>query len=206
MTRTRRIALCLLAATIVGAGLAGFGVQRLEAQAKPKADKTAVAVVNVALLINKCKKNTAFQEEIQKRSQRLQQESKEKTDQINTMRLDLEVIANAQDYAKKEREVIEATVEFRAWQQIQQEYIVRDQRLNLIEVYGDIENTVAKVAQDMGYDLVMFSTPSPEFEQLNPEQLLQVMRNRRVIYQNDKIDITDVVLTQMDLDYQNRGN
>ncbi|MFN3165924.1 MAG: OmpH family outer membrane protein [Phycisphaeraceae bacterium] len=206
MTRPRRMMTCLFAAALLGIAFAGFGVSQLQAQPKAKADKTAVAVVNVAELINKCDKNQAFQAEIQKRNGRLQQEAKEKQDKINLMKLDLDAIPNAQDRAKKEREIIEAIAEFRAWQQIQQEVLVRDQRLNLIELYGDIDKTVAVVAEREGYDLVLFSTPTPDFEQLNPEQLLQVIGNRRVIYQTDKVDLTKVVLEQMNLDHLNDGN
>lgn len=206
MTRSRRLMICLFAAAMFGMGLAGFGVSQLQAQPKAKAEKTAVAVVNVAELINKCDKNQAFQAEVQKRSNRLQAEAKEKQDAINLMKLDLDAIANAQDRANKEREIIEAIAEFRAWQQIQQEVLVRDQRLNLIELYGDIDKTVAVVAEREGYDIVLFSTPTPDFEQLNPEQLLQVIGNRRVIYQTEKVDVTKVVLEQMNLDHLNDGN
>jgi len=204
MTRPRRIVICLIAAAVVGIGFAGVGVQRLQAQAAAKkAEKTAVAVVNVAFLINKCDKKTGFDEEIQKRAAAYERDQQKKQERINTMRLDYEVIANPQKRAEKEREIIQAIAEFRAWQQIQQEYIARDQRLNLIELYGDIDRTVATVAQREGYDLVLFSTPTPDFEKLNPEQLLQVIGNRRVIYQTDKIDITSVVLEQLNLDLLN---
>ena len=119
------------------------------------------------------------------------------------MRLDLDVIADPAARAKAEREIIQKIAEFRAWQQIQNEFLARDQRLNLIELYGDIDTTVAAVAKREGYDLVLFSTPTPDFEQLNPEQLIQVIGNRRVVYQDDKIDVTQIVLAQMNLDFQN---
>ena len=206
MTRTRQLMTCLIVATLIGVGFAGFGVSRLQAQPKAKAEKTAVAVVNVAELINKCDKNIAFQAEIQKRSAKLQQEAQEKQNKINLMKLDLDELANAQDRAKKEREIIKSLAEFRACYQIEQEYIVRDQRLNLIELYGDIDKTVAMVAEREGYDVVLFSTPTPDFEQLNPEQLLQVIGNRRVIYESPKVDMTKIVLEQMNLDHLNKGN
>lgn len=208
MTRSRQLMICLLAAALMGMGIAGFGAARLQAQAqpKPKAEKTAVAVVNVAELINKCDKNVAFQAEMQKRGNAFQQETQKKQNDINLMKLDLDDLANAQDRAKKEREIVKALAEFRAWYQIEQEDFVRDQRLNLIDLYGDIDKTVAMIAEREGYDVVLFSTPTPDFEQLTPEQLLQAIGNRRVIYQNDKVDLTQVVLGQMNLDHKNKGN
>ncbi len=206
MKRRTRLMICLLAAAAFGIGLAGFGAQRLEAQNQAKADKTAVAVVNVGELIQKCDKNTTFQGEMQKRRNTLKAESDKKQSDIKQMQLDLDLIANAQDRAKKEREIIEALSEFQAWQQIQQQYLLRDQRTFLIELYGDIDKTVAAVAERQGYDLVLFDTPSPDFEQLNPEQLVQAIGNRRVVYRSDKVNLTPLVLEQMNLDHQNRGN
>ncbi len=205
MTRHSRMMICLIAAATIGVGLTGLGVQRLQAQAQAKAEKTAVAVVNVAELIAKCNKNVSFQAEMQKKRTALQAEAQEKEKKINLMRADLDVIANPQDRAKKEREVIEALSEFQAWQQIQQQYILRDQRAFLIELYGDIDKTVAAVAERVGYDMVMFDTPIADFDQLNPEQLVQAIGNRRVIYRTDRVNLTPLVLEQLNLDHLNRG-
>lgn len=206
MTRHSRMMICLLAAATIGLGLTSLGVQRLQAQAAAKASKTAVAVVNVGELIQKCKKNVDFQAEMQKKRGTLQAEAEAKQNKINLLRADLDVIANAQDRAKKEREVIEALSEFQAWQQIQNQYILRDQRAFLIELYGDIDKTVAAVAQREGYDLVLFDTPIADFDKLNPEQLVQAIGERRVIYRTDNVNLTPLVLDQMDIAYQNRGN
>lgn len=208
MTRHSRIMTCLITAAALGIGLASYqflGLPQTQAQAPGKAPKTAVAVVNVADLINKCDKNKDFTAEVQRRIGKIQQESEEKQKKIKTMQLELDVIADAQQRTDKERQIIRAIAEFRAWQQIEQEYIARDQRLNLIDLYGDIDKTVAAVAQREGYDLVLFSTPTPDFSQLNPDQLIQVISNRRVIYQTDRVDLTKIVLEQMNLDYINRG-
>jgi len=196
--------LCLVIA-VVGIGFAGVGVQRLQAQAQAKAQKTAVAVVNVADLIAKCQKNVEFQEAAGKRRTQLQAEQEEKQKKINKLRTDLDLIGDAQSRSKMERDIIEAMSEFQAWQQIQQQYLLRDQRAFLIELYGDIDKTVASVAQREGYDLVLFDTPTPDFEQLNPEQLVQAIGNRRVIYRGDQINLTAMVLQQMNLNYLNRG-
>jgi len=204
MLRSRHTVLCLVIA-VVGIGFAGVGVQRLQAQAQAKAQKTAVAVVNVADLIAKCQKNVEFQEAAGKRRTQLQAEQEEKQKKINKLRTDLDLIGDAQSRSKMERDIIEAMSEFQAWQQIQQQYLLRDQRAFLIELYGDIDKTVASVAQREGYDLVLFDTPTPDFEQLNPEQLVQAIGNRRVIYRGDQINLTAMVLQQMNLNYLNRG-
>lgn len=203
MTRHLRIFLCVLAAAAIGFGIAGYGTQQSQAQAQKKS--TAVAVVNVAELIAKSDKNTQFQADMQKRRTRLQQESEEKQQKINTMKLDLDVIVDAQDRAKKIREITKAAYEFQAWSQIEQQNMLRDQQMFLIELYGDIDRTVAAIAKREGYDLVLFDTPVPDFEKLNPDQLVTAIGNRRVIFREKRVNMTPIVLDQMNLDYLNRG-
>jgi|GEM_PF-2463134 len=205
MTRQRTLIICLLFATTLGFGFVGLGVQHLQAQAPAKAPKTAVAVVNIAELIAKCQQNKDFQGEVQKKQVKLQQEQKSREAKINVLRQDLDLIENAQERAKKEREITKALYEFQAWQNIEQQTLLREQRMFLIELYGEIDQAVAAVAKREGYDLVLFDTPSPDFDQLNADQLVQVIGNRRVVYRSDKVSLTPVVLEKLNLDHLNRG-
>jgi len=205
MNRYRPLTVCLLAAAVLALGYVGFGIQRLEAQSAPTAAKTAVAVVNVNDLIAKSKMNVEFQEEIQKRRAQLQKEGELKQNKISVMRQELDVIPNAIERSKKEREIIRAITEVQAWNQVQQQFLVRDQQTFLIEVYGQISTTVAEIAKAEGYDLVILDAPTPNFERLNAEQLVQVIGGRQVIYRNEKVDITDKVLAQMDLKHETRS-
>lgn len=205
MIRQHAKLICLLAAIALGLGYLGFQGQRTEAQNQPKAAKTAVAVVNVAELIAKCQKNQDFQAEVQKRQTKLLQERKSRETKINQMRQDLDLAGNAAERQKKEREITKALYEFQAWQQIEQQNLLRDQRTALIELYGEIDAAVAVIASREGYDLVLFDTPSPDFDNLNPEQLIQVIGNRRVVYRSEKINLTPIVLEKLNLDHLNRG-
>ncbi|MEO0477415.1 MAG: OmpH family outer membrane protein [Planctomycetota bacterium] len=205
MIRQQAKLICLLAAVTLGAGSLLLPGQRTEAQAPAKAAPTAVAVVNVAELIAKSAENVAFQAEVQKRQVKLQAEQKKKQDAINVLRTNLDLAGNAAERQKMERDITKALFEFQAWQQIEQQNLLREQRLFLIELYGKIDAAVSAVAQREGYDLVLFDTPTPDFNNLTPEQLIQVIGNRRIVYRADKVNLTPTVLAKLDRDYQNRG-
>ncbi|MEM6258283.1 MAG: OmpH family outer membrane protein [Planctomycetota bacterium] len=205
MIRQHSKLICLLAAVALALGYMGFQSQRLEAQNQPKADKTAVAVVNVAELIAKCQKNKDFQAEVQKRRVGLEKEQKDRQQAINVLRQDLDLAANAAERQKTEREITKALYEFQAWQNIEQQNLLREQRLFLIELYGEIDDAVAMIASKQGYDLVLFDTPAPDFDNLNPEQLVQVIGNRRVVYRAEKVNLTPIVLEKLNLDHLSRG-
>lgn len=205
MIRQHTKLICLLAAVALAFGYMGLQSQRLEAQNQPKAAKTSVAVINVAELIAKCQKNQDFQAEIQKRQIRLQKEQKDRQNKINQLRQDLDLAGTAADRQKMEREITKALYEFQAWSQIEQQNLLRDQRTFLIELYGEIDAGVATTAAREGYDMVVLDTPSPDFDTLNPEQLVQVIGNRRVLYRSEKVNLTAIVLEKLNLDHLNRG-
>ena len=204
MIRQSKNLLGLLVAIALILTYAGLTSQPLEAQNQPKAAKTAVAVVNVAELISKCQKNQDFQADVQKRQVKLVQEQKDRETKINQLRQDLDLAGSAAERQKKEREITKALYEFQAWQQIEQQNLLRDQRTALIELYGEIDAAVATVAQQEGYDMVLFDTPTPDFDTLNPEQLVQVIGNRRVVYRSEDVSMTKKVLAKLDLDHKNR--
>ena len=205
MIRQHSKLICMLAVVALCLGYAGLYSQKTEAQAPANAKPTAVAVVNIAELIAKCQQNKDFQAEVQKKQVKLQQEQKAREAKINVLRQDLDLIESAQERTKKEREITKALYEFQAWQNIEQQTLLREQRMFLIELYGEIDQAVAAVAKREGYDLVLFDTPSPDFDQLTAEQLVQVIGNRRVVYRSDKVSLTPVVLEKLNLDHLNRG-
>lgn len=207
MIRQHAKLICLLAAVAIAFGYMGFQGQRLEAQdqAKAKAKPTAVAVVNVAELIAKCAKNTAFQAEIEKRDELFKQETKKRQKAITTMQNELDLVATEGQRQEKIREITKLTYEARAWQEIERQNLRRDQQTFLIELYGEIDAAVSAIAQREGYDIVIFDTPTPDFNNINPDQLINVIGNRRVIYRKEDVSITKVVLEKLDRDYKNRG-
>jgi Skp family chaperone for outer membrane proteins len=205
MIRQHAKLICLLTAAALGLGFVALQGGRLEAQNEAKAEKTAVAVVNVAELIAKCQKNTDFQAEVQKRQVKLRQEQKGKELKINQLRNDLDLVGTAAERNKKVSEITKALYEFEAWQKIEQQNLLRDQRTFLIELYGEIDLAVAAVAERKGYDMVLFDTPTPDFDNLNPDQLVQVIGNRRVVYRTDDINLTPIVLEKLNTDHRDRG-
>ena len=204
MMRPHMKMICLFTAVALGLGAFVLQGQRLDAQNAAKAKPTSVAVVNVAELIAKCQKNQDFQAEVQKRQTTLQGEQKKKQEAVNVLRQNLDLAGTAAERQKVEREITKALYEFQAWQQIEQQNLLREQRLFLIELYGEIDKAVATVAQKQGYDVVLFDTPTPDFDNLNPEQLVQVIGNRRVVYRSEDVNLTAIVLEKLNLDHQNR--
>lgn len=208
MKRTHSLMIALLTAAALGFGFLGLNTPDLQAQARQH-PPTSVGVVNVADLIADCQRNVSFQESMQQRRQGLQAEAQQKEQAIQTMILDLDTIPGNQPAERraKEREIITARTEYAAWQQIQQELLRGEQRVFLIDLYGEINDTVSAIAQREGYDIILFDTPRPNFEQLNVDQLVQVIGERRVVYRSNDVDITTMVLEQMNLAHiQRTGN
>ena len=206
MNRNRSLTICLITAAALGFAFLGFGVRHLSAQ-QQQAQPTAVAVVNVPLLISQSNAFQNFQTQANTRRQQLQTQAAEREAAIQQMISDLDLVpnANVDERRRQERAIVEARVQLQTWVQIEQQELMQDQRLFLIELYGTIDTTVAAIAQRQGYKLVLFDTPAPDFNELNVDQLLQVIGERRVVYRHDSIDLTAIVLAQMNLDNELQG-
>ena len=205
MIRQHAKLICLLAAVAIAFGYMGFQGQRLEAQDQANAKPTAVAVVNVAELISKCDKNKDFQAKVQKRDEAFVQERQKRQQAITDLRNDLDLVGTDEERQKKIREITKLSYEYQAWENIERQNLLRDQRMFLIELYGEIDAAVSAIAQREGYDLVIFDTPIPDFDTISPEQLIQVIGNRRVVYRKEDVSITKDVLEKLNFDYKNRG-
>lgn len=206
MTRQRSMMICLFAAVALGFGLLGMGVNRIEAQQAKKAEKTAVAVVNAADLIAKCKKNTEFQATMDKRRAELQADQAKQQQKIADMKKDLDTTPPGPARSVAERKIMQAEGDLQVWQQVENQMLLREQRSFLIELYKQIDDTVEAVALREGYDIVLFDSPAPAYDKMNPEQLVQVIGSRRVVYKSPRVDLTGMVLEQMNLDHLSRGN
>jgi Skp family chaperone for outer membrane proteins len=68
-------------------------------------------------------------------------------------------------------------------------------------MYQNILDTVAEVARDEGYTLVVVRD-SRDTSADNIQDLVSKMQNRKVLYNDDGIDITETVLSDLNLAYQ----
>lgn len=177
--------------------LAGAG-----ASTAMQAQPTAVAVADVQAIFNSLKEKTALEAELRSRGEQLQQQEQEKRNAIAQLRQDLGVLnAGSDAYRQKEEQLTEAAIALRVWAELEQQKLNRERVLQIESLYRQTMDAVAQVAQDSGYDVVLFKESAPEFDAENPQQLSTLIQVRKVLYAADSIDITSQVIQRMNNAY-----
>jgi Skp family chaperone for outer membrane proteins len=65
-----------------------------------------------------------------------------------------------------------------------------------IEIYNEVRRVVSMIAKDHKFDLVL-RVEAPSLEEQDPENLAQRINSRVVLYFNEGVDITDIVLKRL---------
>jgi Skp family chaperone for outer membrane proteins len=71
-----------------------------------------------------------------------------------------------------------------------------------IEIYSEIRRVVGLIAQEQKYDLVLRIEASTLSDPQDPENVTQRINNRVVLYSPDSVDITNLVVDRLNVEYR----
>ena len=190
----------LLAAALITTGLLAIaGVQAQQgAQAKP----TAVAVVDLEQVFEQSKEKMQFDADQRTAREAIQKAAEDKQKAAEAMKADLDTLApGTPAHQQKQQELELAAVEFQAWSQYEQLKLNREAAVRIEGLYRKSIESIDRMAQEAGYDLVLYREAQGKFQYENIQQLLQQIGFRKVLYANDAIDITDQVVQRMNNEF-----
>lgn len=187
-----------VAAAAVFFGAAGV----LHAQGKPRAT-CCVAVVDVGQLFNEYDRMKSAQDELKVLQDRLQRENDDRKQKSDMLEATLDKMdRDDPTYVKKMSEVLESRISHKTWFDFQQANMTREIALVTDRIYRDILAATKTIAENAGYDLVLYRD---EYQPVtNPDDVQAQMRARKVIYANPSTDITEAVLGKLNADYRAR--
>ena len=90
------------------------------------------------------------------------------------------------------------TAEFQAFSKLADERLKREFRVWTEDIYQQLLDTVAQVAQQLGYDLVLYMDSVEIQKEDDFAAVLAKIRQRKVLYVRESIDITQQVLKTAD--------
>jgi Skp family chaperone for outer membrane proteins len=183
-------------AAIVMAGLLGFnwgkgggGVHADDA--RPAVQE--IAVVDLNKVIAGHKKAQALNEELKREAERVQEELKVLIEAGQKLKTELDAAKKGSaEFQRIEQEMRKKADAFKKFQEESQRKLQETNAANLMNVYKEINEEVARIAESRGFRLVInFSSES--LDQKDPQKRMMIL-NRQVLYQNG-LDITDDVIS-----------
>ena len=197
MSRITRAAVCTLAfaAAIL---LATTGV--LHAQSRGGAG--GVAVVNVVKLFNEYQRQKDLTEEMRQKKAQLDAENQQRRGRIESLEATINVTDPSDPtYMDKTKQLLKEQIEFKNWFDLIQADMTREVGVWTARIYQEILQSVREVAEQDGYDLVLYID---EFQPtgVDPDMIREQIRSRKVIYARSTVDLTQRVLDKLNTQFR----
>jgi len=114
------------------------------------------------------------------------------------------------DYDKANKDLVEQAIATRAWQELTKAEVLRQQKMQMRNLFNKIEDATKDVATAKKLDLVFVDqklelpNDAKTMEQITADQLRQLINQRTIIFNNGRLDITNEVLAAVDAKYKEK--
>jgi Skp family chaperone for outer membrane proteins len=140
--------------------------------------------------------------QLNERRQAITAERDKRTKAINALQAELENYKkDSPKYEQTVDEIQRLGIEAKAYLEYQDALALREHRKLTKEMYAEIKAVIARVAKQRGLNVVL-QRESDTLDTDNPTEMLRQIYTRKVLFTEDGLDITDVVLTALNQAYR----
>jgi Skp family chaperone for outer membrane proteins len=197
--RSRAAILAVLGAVLAGIWLTMPGV----AQQPAPASRSPVAVVNIPQVFRHSREiqslNESFKARADQMSKDIESQSRIIVDRENEIKVRFS--SDGRDYKDRMQTVLSERIGLRISTEEKQAEMLRVHQRRTEEFYAKVMGVVQSLAQSEGYDLILYREDYEVKNARDPEELLEMIRQRKVLYESARADITKRVLDKLDADF-----
>jgi len=166
---------------------------------------TRVAVCDVANVFNHYQRAKAEETKFEARRKAVKDERDKRSKEIEQIQADLKILKpSSVEHQQKLNKMEKLAIDLRAWLQYQDTIAARDHHRLTSSMLTEAMNIITQVARERGIQLVLYREgPSPETK--TTAELLRIIRNRKVLYAADTIDITNECIRRLNANYARRS-
>lgn len=168
---------------------------------------TAVAVVDVDRVFRDIDEARALVAENETAAEQVRERLAQIDEEIKQIQSDLEMTnRTSAAYMDKLSVYEQKTLEKRVFAEFQQNRMLRLRAVQYEQLYRSMSESLERVGRTNGIDLILYSEPSPSFSRSQPETVPQQIKLRKYLWSTEALDITDQVITDMNLRFKNRAS
>lgn len=189
---------------VLALGLASLSFTRSQAQVTAGGvAPTKVAVCNIASVLGDYQRAKDLTNDLKEQRDAIEAENKTRIKKAEELQTQLEGYKiDSPKYDETLQAAQRHEINRRVWLQMKQQEMLRKHRRLLEEMYKDIHTSVADVAKEKGFDIVVQSQPSELQAAQDVEQLIVQIDRQKVLYNAPDVDITAAVLQRVNEAYQ----
>lgn len=176
----------------------GIGYEHGWAQGQEEVKPARIATVSVNSIFMKSKKHAQWQQEMDKYKTQADAELDKMKKEWDAIEADMRTRKfGSSDYLEREQSSMEKQAALKAKTEFYNaEAMLRIQRWTE-QLYKDVLAASAKVAEQKGFDMVV-AKRQLQFPAEGMDDLMDTIRSNAVLYNSDRMDITDDVLAVID--------
>jgi len=182
---------------------AAFVLRANANSARPPAQATAVAIVDIVDIIAGLNEREVLEGQLNSRMESRQSQLDEVVEALKVLEADIQMLTPGTDeHREKLQEGIEKQALAKTRREVLSQIVSIDMGNVMAELYKKIEMAVNQIAEREGYDIVFFDDSKFELPQDAPNaDVYRAIITKSVVYRHDSIDITDQVITLMNNEY-----
>ena len=191
---------------IVGLLIAGALLNRSTAQFAQitPAKGTSISVCNVVEVFNNCERAKAFRDQLAQQRETVNAQKEHRAKKLEAIQMELEGLRKgSEEYKKRLEEMWRLGYENEGWEKAQTAIMMKSYQSATQEMYEQIVNIVADVAKERGVELVLFRVREPISAETGQDLAAQISR-RQVLYSDEGLDITEIVLARLNQVYRDQ--
>ena len=171
------------------------------AQSTDALGPVVVGVVGVETVLNQVDARTQMNADLQSARERVLAEKETRDKLVKDLQQDLEWLPdNSPEHLRKQEELEEATIQRAAWVTYQNNKLAREEKLRYEDLYRQMLAAIQEVSEGSSVDLVLFKEKHFEVpREWNTAQILALAANRKVLYARPGMDLTEQVITRMNV-------
>lgn len=197
MTRSKQWTILASAGLILCLGIAGA-----KATSSLLAKPTAVATADLQSIFDQLKEAQSLQADIQDNNAKIKDEAATKKEEIQRLKQEVEELQpGSESYNKLSEDLALQAHQLQAWGAYHEQRIARQNAVNIKHLYEKTLQAINQVAQENGYDLVLYNDINSKLQYQNVQQLLAQLSNRKILYASSAIDLTDQVIQRMNNEF-----
>ncbi|MBX3322512.1 MAG: OmpH family outer membrane protein [Phycisphaeraceae bacterium] len=199
---SRVAALMVMVSVVVGA--VAWRATASERYVRPPATPTAVAVVNLPIILEGLEERLVRQGSLDDSGKARQAQLDALSGRIKVVEEDLKVLkAGTAEYREKLIELRELQVSLEARFKLLNQVLSFERGAVLRELYFKINDAVKRVAERDGYDVVLLNDEGFQIpEEAGQDDMNRAVLSRSVLYTHESVDISAAVVRLMNNEFQ----
>jgi len=167
--------------------------------------QTSIAVLNVARVFEAYEMTRDLEALFETARRAAADEAEKRRNDTEQMRRALAAFdPNSEDFARREQELSRAEIEFQVWSKSTERRLKNDHLRWMRKIYRNTQDVISGIARERKIDIVLtydeLTNDAPDSVALRQQILLQ-----KVIYHDDRVDITDETLRRLNEAYRKTG-